>query len=416
MPSRRTVLLLGGATVIASSTALSGLIYDFDARRQSRHGAFSLPDFGAVREALKIPPDVTIVSWDRIAKAGDSLGDVLDRLTADQILGLPERDQPYLLDASAGFYAYGVSEVQLADGTRQKVTSKAERWFSLARAPRGIVGLGPRAVVATTPTTWRSPAQPRPVSAEGMGRFYWDSAGTKQEELVGAQEKLIESEHPDAYFGNFTLVGPGDLGGVAYNGLSLSNGGTAERVDGSGAWRGFDGVPNGETGLVAVGSGKYMIANMMIDGRDPATGRRVGPSPIMINSSVGGTIDTVTVQCCVKGMPTNWNAQPNSVHRMIQFHSRWNGSHCLNLEQVGAGVEVDWVSGSLWRGRNPSHPSPDGIITASAHVGLDARGPLTITIGDDVDIDEDTLTLDRYGPAAATFGTQAKITAPVKVA
>ena len=114
---------------------------------------------------------------------------------------------------------------------------------------------------------------------------------------------------------------------------------------------------------------------MMIDGRDPSTGRRVGSSPIMINSSAGGTIDTVIVQCCVTGMPTNWNAQPDSVHRIMEFHSRWNAFHGLNLEQVGAGVEVDWVSGSLWRGRNPAHPSPDGIVTVGRHLGLDVRGP-----------------------------------------
>ena len=190
--------------MIASSAALSGLIYDVDGGREPRHGAFSLPDFDAVRETLKIPPDVAIVPWDRVAKAGDTLGDVLDRLTADQLLGLPEREQPYLLDASGRLLRLrrlgGPARRRQAGRRSPRKPSAGSPWPAHPRDRRARPPCrhrrSPHDVALTRPA--------RPASAEGPGRFYWDSPASRQgarrrpgeAHRVGGPRRLLRELHP----------------------------------------------------------------------------------------------------------------------------------------------------------------------------------------------------------------------------
>ncbi|GAB3988931.1 hypothetical protein [Nocardioides marmoraquaticus] len=312
-----------------------------------------------IRGHLHVPADAELVRWDAVARPGDMLGAVLDRLTARQLLVLPERDEPYLLDATDGFYASGVASVQLADGTRQSVKSKAGRWFSLARAKLGIVGCGPRARIAVASTAWRSPAQPRPTGAKAVGRFWWGTTGDRGHELVGAQEKLIECPALDGYFGNFVLDPGPDLGGIAYHALTLK-GGTTERITGPGSWRGFAGIPNGETAMVSYSGARYRVIGLDADGKG------CGTSPLMVNNSPGGTVDHARFTDAHAGMPTIWRSSGEHVWSDVDT-SDVHG-HGVNLEDCADGFVFRWH-----RGRNDP---------GAFHVGLNARGSATIELVD----------------------------------
>lgn len=364
------------------SARLAAAVAEYEAHMATHAPAPWTPvrvNLDQVRDRFAIPAEVQLVPWGDVARAGDTMGDVGDRLSAQQALVLEERDAPYLFDARDGFYASGASAVQLADGGRQRVVSKRDRWFSLARFKRGFIGLGPDVRFDYLTSDWTSPAQPRPTSAKAPGRFWWDTTGTRKHELVGAQEKVVECTHPDAYFANFTAPPAPDLGGIAYHFLTMK-GGTVERVAGTGAWRGFAGVPNGETGMVSFNGGRYRVLGLDADGAG------IGSSPLMVNSSPGGTVDHARFADASAGMPTIWRSTGDHVWSDVE--SVGNPGHGINLEECGDGFTFRWH-----RGRN----TPGGF-----HVGIDARGRATVEL---VDVDAADLG-SRSGVAMAPATVQ----------
>jgi len=356
-------------------------------------GPVSYPSIEALRASgqFRVPSDARLVLW----RFGDqSLEQALSTLGSNDILVLPERAAPYRLDSSGGFRAAGVSAVTGAGGKKIPITSTfdgrpASTWFAMARAERGIIGLGPGAVIEPTASSFRQEAQiedkgsPLPGGGVSPGRFWYDEAGNKRHELVGSQEKLIESNHASPYFGNFTLRGR-DFGGVAYSALA-TKGGTFERLDLDGAWRGFQGVPNGETAAIAVNRGRYLISRVSMRAVDEQ-GRRVGSSPLMVNTSPGGRWEHSVVSQARVGMPTIWGS--SGLHEVVDVANRWGAGHGINVERAQDGFRLRIIGGSLWtnRGGTGGHPAPDGISGTGMHLALHALGSISVEMRD-VDLD-----------------------------
>jgi hypothetical protein len=409
--SRRTVLVVGVGTV-ASSIAAFNLLADHSKSVSPGAKPVSYPDLAAARKGLRTPADANYVMWDH---GRATLEEVFMTLGDNDVLVLPERDDPYVVDSSDGFRAAGVSAVRGAGDSRIPIVSTykdepARTWFAMARARRGILGLGPNAVIALSDSGWKG--EPQIPDAEGSdpGRLWFDTAGIQQGELVGCQEKVIEVEHPDGYFGNFTMTGR-DLGGIAYHALTMQSG-IHERIHHAASWRGFSATPNGEAGAVSVLGGQYLIADSTLDPVDHITGKRVGSSPIMVNSSPGGRVKNVTADMAAVGMPTWWNC--SGVHEAVNLYARWGNGPGVNLEHCADGFEFAMTGGALWPNRDGEggHPAPDGIAGNGMHISLDALGTAKIILVD-VDLDASIrrgLNVQGYGATDAN-GSQVTISA-----
>ncbi len=378
----------GSAATVADTGASGGQAVQFGSSSAAR-GPISYPDLATARANLRTPATANYVMWNNAWPATRDLEDIFAlELGDNDILVLPERAQPYVIDSSEGFRAAGVASVtgrngQLTIVNRYKNIRTARTWFAMARARRGIVGLGPGAVIEISQSSWTQEPQIEDkgsVQSDGWvspGRYWTNTSGVVQSELVGCQEKVIESVVNDPYFGNFTMRSH-SLGGVAYSGIVASKGAPVfERLNMTGAWHGFQGVPNGEAGGVCSGgTGYYTISNCVLGTRD-STGARTGTSPIMINSSTGGgLIENTDASETYAGMLTIWNS--SGKHTLKNVNCRWNRGSGLNLEKCQAGMEVEWIGGSNWsdymgQGGKPGRPS-DSQALNTLHTGIYAEG------------------------------------------
>lgn len=380
----------------------------------AERGPVSFSTLSAARAALNTPADANYVVWNSSWPVDRDLEDVFaTELSDNDILVLPERAQPYVVDTSEGFRAAGVGWIQGRNGllpivNRYKNIRTARTWFAMARARRGILGMGPGAVIEMSQSSWTMEPQIEDAGSvqesdgwTSVGRYYYDTAGVKKSELVGCQEKIIESAHSNPYFGNFTMHSHG-LGGIAFSGLTtvgtpIST--TFERLNLSGAWYGFQGIPNGEAGGIGVGRGTYLISRCILGTRD-SNGNRFGSSPIMINSSTGGRIEYTDASESNSGMLTIWNS--SGKHTLFQVNTRFNFGPGVNLEKSQAGFEFEWLGGSCWSdyyGNGGKTPKPsDQGTRGRMHLNAFAEnGSAKITLRG---VDLDT------GPTAGALNVQ----------
>lgn len=366
----------------------------------TERGPVSYANLSIAMANLNAPSDANYVTWNPSWPVNRDLEDVFaTELSANDILVLPERAQPYVIDSSEGFRASGVQSVTGRNGelpivSQYKGIRNARTWFAMARARRGIIGLGPNAVIEVSSSSWTQEPQIQDkgsVQEDGwvsVGRYWTNTSGVKQSELVGCQEKVIEAAHSDPYFGNFTLKSH-DLGGVAYHAISCGRTTQRfERLNLSGAWRGFSGVPNGEAGAISVGNGTYTISKCIISTRDSA-GVRVASSPIMINSSTGGRVEDTDASETYAGMMTYWRS--SGKHYVSNVNARFNWGPGLNLEKLQSGFELEWTGGSIWsdyNGNGGKSPKPsDQGTKGRLHFGIHSEvGSAKITFIN-VDID-----------------------------
>lgn len=319
-------------------------------------GPVSFPSLAAARAALAAPADANYVMWNSAWAEDRDLEDVFaTELGANDILVLPERAAPYVIDSSEGFRASGVQSVtgrygQLPIVNRYKDIRNARTWFAMARARRGILGLGPNAKIVISQSGWTMEPQiedKNSVQGDGWvspGRYWTNTSGVVQSELVGCQEKILEAAHSQPYFGNFTMRAH-DIGGIAYSAIATSSTtATFERLDLSNAWRGFMDVPNGESGGIGVNGG-YFISRCVLGTRND-TNTRVGTSPIMINSSPGGTIEHTDACETYAGMLTIWNS--SGTHTLNNVNCRFNWGPGINLEKCQSGFVFNMNGGSIW--------------------------------------------------------------------
>ena len=391
---RRTLLGLGGAALVAAVIPSARPQSD-----QAEKGPLRFGNPAAARAGLRAPADADYVVWDSSWDSRDLEDVFATELKANDILVLPERTKPYVIDSSEGFRAANVRSVTGRHGQVPIVSSykgarDARTWFAMARATRGVLGLGPNAVIEMSESQWTQDQQipdKGSVESDGWispGRYYTDLAGVVQSELVGSQEKVLEADHPSPYFGNFTMRSH-DLGGVAYSAIAAGRRSPVfERLDLTAAWRGFSGIPNGETAAISTSGSNYLISRVIAGTRD-GTGKRVGTSPIMINASDGGTIEYTDASETYAGMLTLWSCAGEHILRMV--NCRYNNGPGINLERTQDGFSLIILGGSIWsdyagNGDKRAKPADQGT-GGGMHIGLFAEHSARITLRG-VDLDD----------------------------
>lgn len=305
----------------------------------------------AAVSGLGLPTDANYVVW---KSEWTHLEQAFAALAPNDVLVLPERTEPYLIDSSKGFMAAGVKDMEYisdADYATRGYTSKYvtgtvpvnsssnRLWFEMSRSRRGILGLGPGAVVKASKSGWKGVRQPN----NNMMVTYTDgSKGT----MIGVQNKLIGSEHHSPVYANFAMA-PEDLGTVAYNSIGVSSSLVGNfymrNVWIDRAMNGFAGIPNGEAGGIILGIGRYDIENVLI------TTDANSSSPIMFNRNTGGRMKNVWLGMPAVGMLTYWKC--SGVNELIDVvvHAPKAG---INLEEESAGFVLNWTGGAINVGSN----------------------------------------------------------------
>lgn len=311
--SRRT--LLSGAAVGAAATAAALVTPRVAAAgpQESRLEAAAPPpaqpwmrigpqSVSDPRQVYYLPKDANLVRWHWARSTGQTIQGAVATLGPNDILVLPEDEKPYEIDSSRGFAGVGA-------------------WKAMVRVKRGIVGLGPGAVIRPRASSFRANQQ---TGKEGM------------------QEKLIETVTDGAFFGNFTMLGR-SFGSIGYHGIGTTGDRTIfQDIRFRGAHRGWMGAPPGEAGAIMAYRGwGVQVRNVEIDGRDPDTGESVGSSPIMFNRNERTIVTDTWMHHTRIGMPTWW-----------ECHDAW--TERIYHEQVAQGpngwspgVNVENCSGTF---------------------------------------------------------------------
>lgn len=350
--------------------------------------------YGSLDEAradLGAPTDANYVMWNF---GSTDLETVFASLSPNDILVLPERSEPYYIDSSKGFMAAGVTGVDgtgangLKDGSIVPIVSNPRLWFEMSRARRGIIGLGPGAVVAPSPSSWTAPRQPiledEPAATRWQKAYFANGTTTN---LVGAQNTLMGFEATNPFFANFVMKGR-DFGGVAYSSLKRTGGtaglATMKRFIFDQSWRSHDGVPNGEVGALSLNGGTYLYEHL--DMVTPSEGY-AGGSPLMWNNCTGGTLRHIRARGAKAGMWTFWRC--GGLNTLEDCHIS-AGQTGMNIEENRAGFEVDWTGGSMslgidWPGNkfhygiNPVG-GPPRITMRGVDIGTNAYTPGALTL------------------------------------
>jgi len=367
-----------------------------------------------LRAGMKIPADANLVTWPLGAKY---LHEAARTLGANDILVLPERDEPYLIDPRDGFRAAGIVEAESVIGdpwaaspqvvrtpirnTYSDTGRAANMWFAMVRVTRGLVGMGPRTVIRIADLPFSQPAQkspPRNVTnpTTEQQRRAWRTDGSVQV-LSGVQEKLIESDTANCIVGNFRAVGR-SLGGVAFTGIKLMQGGAVRKVNARGFGSGFAGVPNGEAGTFSFDRRAYEVEDVIVDGRDES-GEIIIASPIMWNSVPGGRMRDVTTMYCRAGMPALWGSR--GVHDWEDVHFLHPAEVGMNSERNSAGLTLNWTRGTISAAAGKYHlivNSLDGTSQKITLTDVEAKGGMR---GDGV------LTSHGYNYGGETQGQKA---------
>lgn len=292
------------ASVITDKTASNGTAIAFGSASASSdaNNLYRPIKISSPLQLPHAPRDANYVMWH--FPADTTLQEAFDTLGPNDILVLPERAQPYEIDSSQGF---------VVDSTR---------WHEMARAKRGLVGLGPGVIVEPSASSF---TLPRP---------------TGTTENFNTVLKTVED---GAYLGNFEMRGR-SFGQGVYDATSQEgNNAVWERIYFNGAHRGFMNGPPGETGAISGYHGNnQQVYNVEVDCRDPATGQRVGTSPLMFNAQSNVTLTDVYAHHALAGMPTFWRVTNITTNNL---RSEYNGSASGTL--AGAGINHELVSGTV---------------------------------------------------------------------
>lgn len=322
-------------------------------------------DLETAKKALGAPSDASYKVWDY--PAGTMLEEVFMNLPANTILVLPERTEPYLLDTADGFRAAGIAWITGTNGKQIPIKNtykgKAARtWFGLARSRRGILGMGPGAVIELSQSAFTQEAQIYPGHVTDKGNV-----------MTGNAYKLIEVDEDNGFIANFTIRGR-DLGGMAYNGIVFNKSGIARNVFFDGANRGFSAAPNGETGAVAFNNGTYLVDNCEINCRD-ASGKRVATSPLMVNKSTGGEVINSYMHDSFAGSATIWGS--TGLHRFGNVRSEYLGAG-INLE-ANNNLTFVWDGGTNLISYKKNTPAGDMNYRGNSGLHVNLRSPYTST-------------------------------------
>ena len=315
-------------------------------------GSFMPRRFATLDEAktaLNLPTDATYITWDAAAaQTGQSdLWRICKQLPINTILVLPERTDPsgdpipYPIDGTRGFMTQDGGWITGFNGGNtvatgaQPLVQESGLWMQMARAQRGIIGLGPNSVlkIVGVPAT---PIQRLPISGTAEVRIYRpDGASSVQ---IGNPYCVVGANHPKAVFANFVCQDT-DLGGVAYDFLrptstmSSSNPNYepfdpyVEHMHFDGCHRGYTGWPPDETAAVHFKGGTYTFKNSTITLKEDGN----STSPIMWSLCTGGLAENIRISGgkVKAGMCTMWDCRNLHTHRRVQYIG---DAVALNLE------------------------------------------------------------------------------------
>lgn len=237
-------------------------------RNAIRLGAMAVPAVAALTiptvafAAPSRPSGSGYVRYEDLYRSGDNLQSVVNRVTGNQILTLPNGTFT-LRDFRNGYY----------DGLR------------VGGNCRGIVGSGRGTVITVAANT---------------------ATRTKGDGSAGNQITL--GDKSGGVLSNFTLKGE-NQGGRTYCGITVSNSPDAKLswLYLSGGSRGYSQRPPGETfGINVMNSPRVTISDSEIDGRD-SSGTRVGASPIGWNNTTDAKVYRTYTHHGVAGMMTFYN-------------------------------------------------------------------------------------------------------------
>ena len=294
-------------------------------------GPISFKSLADARANLNLPAGAEFYMWPT-NRPGIMLEEVFMGMSENQILVLPERAEPYYIDSADGFRAAGIEWIQNgSDGPTISIVNEykgkpARTWFAMARARKGILGLGPGAVIQPSQSSFSRPPQAYPGLVADTG---W--------EMVGCNDKLIETVTANAYFGNFTIRSR-DFGGMAYKGITANNGVTYENLDFDAAFRAFSTEPNGEAGALNA-NGPYLMRNVRVKATD-SSGKKIGTTGVMINSSGSGKMENVHI--LDSSGPAWWNC--SGTHEAVNLYV---GAGAPNFEAAKAGFAMNWTGGRI---------------------------------------------------------------------
>lgn len=328
----------------------------------------SYPDLATARRELDAPTDANYVMW---PAQGKDLWSVMKTLGPNDILVLPERDEPYWIDTSRGFMASGSDAVTGPDGVSWfPIEQEPGLFFEMCRVKRGILGLGPRAVVALSESSWtyggRQPA---------TGKFYRRRTDGTTALISNAGFGVLGCQTPNSFFANFTAQGK-DFDGAAYAFLGISSQGndnshaTVKRIHFDRAARGFLNQPHGESGALSFLNGTYTVENCDFNNEGSS-------SPIMWNRNVGGVARNVRSSEPDIGMWTFWKCGGVNL-----IENCWIDGYkvSFNLEQNGAegigAFDLDVVGGRL--------TVDSAVVGTRAHFNIfpSVEAPTRITVTD----------------------------------
>lgn len=315
-------------------------------------GSFMPRRFATLDEAktaLNLPTDATYITWDAAAaQTGQSdLWRICKQLPINTILVLPERTDPsgdpipYPIDGTRGFmtqdggWITGFNGGNTVETGAQPLVQESGLWMQMARAQRGIIGLGPNSVlkIVGVPAT---PIQRLPISSTAEVRIYRPN-GTSSVQ-IGNPYCVVGANHPKAVFANFVCQ-DNDLGGVAYDFLRPTS--TMSSSDPNyapfdpyvahmhfdGCHRGYTGWPPDETAAVHFKGGTYTFKNSTITLKEDGS----STSPIMWSLCTGGLAENIRISGgkVKAGMCTMWDCRNLHTHRRVQYIG---DAVALNLE------------------------------------------------------------------------------------
>ena len=315
-------------------------------------GSFMPRRFATLDEAktaLNLPTDATYITWDAAAaQTGQSdLWRICKQLPINTILVLPERTDPsgdpipYPIDGTRGFMTQDGGWITGFNGGNtvatgaQPLVQESGLWMQMARAQRGIIGLGPNSVlkIVGVPAT---PIQRLPISSTAEVRIYRPN-GTSSVQ-IGNPYCVVGANHPKAVFANFVCQ-DNDLGGVAYDFLRPTS--TMSSSDPNyapfdpyvahmhfdGCHRGYTGWPPDETAAVHFKGGTYTFKNSTITLKEDGS----STSPIMWSLCTGGLAENIRISGgkVKAGMCTMWDCRNLHTHRRVQYIG---DAVALNLE------------------------------------------------------------------------------------
>lgn len=328
---------------------------------------------------LAIPAGVNLVMW---KPEWTNILQAYKATTSNDILVFNETIK---VDASRGFMASGVAQVDGPNGTRTPVVGSENLWFEMTRIRRGLIGMSPKAKIEVINTDkWSAPKQPVP-------QYTYKADGTRGDRpLSGVQNSIIGAWQANSIVANFTMLPVTGLGEVSFHAIKFVNESRSvtstprvRRVILQGSWRGHAGVPNGETAGLMFKDCKYDVAGVTLDPQ----GR--GSSPIMWNgvegglpANDGGKLVDVWMGTPSYGMPTYWYS--GGVHTWTNVEVNGNDV-AMNLEQTAPGFSLTITGGklSLPLGRyhvngNPKNGSWKINITGCQIIGGVTAGALNV--------------------------------------